>query len=84
MNIKELKKQSKSLKPIINIGKNGTTDSQINHINEILKKKKLIKVKFIQSALEGKDKKELVDELMKKIDGELVDFVGFSITLYKR
>ena len=78
MNMKELRTKGRLLKPVINIGKSGITGSQIIHIKRILKKKKLIKIKFNRSALEDKDKRELLSELLEKTSAHLIDFTGFN------
>ena len=79
----ELRKKAKTLKPIINIGKNGLTEGVISEIENMLKKKKLVKIKMTRGALEDKEKKEVAKELLIKTKAELIDFVGFNITLYK-
>ena len=40
--LNELKKKSRSLKPVMQVGKNGLSDNVINEIKHLLKKKKLI------------------------------------------
>lgn len=82
-NLIELRKKARSLSPIIHIGKNGITDALINEIEKTLKKKKMIKIKMNRSALDDKDKKEIAKELLIKTKSELVDFIGFNITIYK-
>lgn len=79
----ELRKKSRELKPIINIGKNGLTEGLLQEIERTLKKKKLIKIKINRSALDAKEKKEIAKDILIKTKAELVDFVGFNITLYK-
>ena len=83
-NLIELRKKAKTLKPIINIGKNGITDGLLIEIERMLKKKKMIKIKINRGAMEEKEKKEIAKELLIKTKAELVDFVGFNITLYKK
>jgi RNA-binding protein len=80
---KELKSKAMLLEPIINIGKGGLTDSVIEEIKVQLKRKKLIKVKFLKSALIKKDKKELAQELVDKTNAQLIHKVGFVVILYK-
>ncbi len=81
--LKELRIRSKSLKPVIRIGKNGLTGSQLKEIGKMLQKKKLIKIKMLKSFLEGKDKKEEAKEIAAKLGAELIDSVGFVATVYK-
>lgn len=83
-NLIELRKKARTLKPIINIGKNGLTEGLLQEIDRMLKKKKLIKIKINRSALDAKEKKEIAKDILIKTKAELVDFVGFNITLYKK
>ncbi|MBR9690457.1 RNA-binding protein [Candidatus Woesearchaeota archaeon] len=84
MNLKELKKKGRLLKPIINIGKKGVTDELIIEIKKALKNKKLIKIKLNKSALEEKDKNDILDEIIKKTDAYIISFVGFNAVLHKK
>ena len=84
MDLKELKRKGKTLKPIINLGKSGITDQLVIHIQKVLKQKKLIKIKINRSALEEKDKKEILNEILEKTGAKLVDFVGFNAVLCKK
>ena len=84
ISIKELKTKAMGLEPIINVGKAGLTDSIIEEIKSQLKNRKLIKVKFLKSALKDKDKKELAEELVSKTNAQLIHKVGFVVVLYKK
>ena len=78
---KSLRKEAKSLSALVRIGKNGITKSIIEEINKQLKKNKLIKVRFLKSALEDHDKKEIIPDLIKKTHSIHVGTVGFVVTL---
>ena len=82
--IKELKQKAKIIDPIIRIGKKGLTEETIIQIKEFLKKRKLIKIKFLKSFLEDNDKKKAAEELCSKTGAELIDKVGFVVVIYKR
>ena len=84
MDIKKLKTQAKALKPILWIGKNGVTDNLVNELKYLLKRKKLVKIKFLRGFLEENDKKEVVQDLIAKTEAKLVDQVGFIVVLYRR
>ncbi len=43
----------------------------------------LIKIKFLRSAIENADRKELAKEILEKTDSILIEQVGFVIVLYK-
>lgn len=79
--IKELRAKAHNLEPIMQIGKDGVTDSVVKEILVQLKKRKLIKVRLLQSA---GDRKKLVDEIVSKTRAVLVRSVGRVVVLYKR
>jgi len=79
-----LKDDAKHLEPILRIGKSGLTDGVLKEIEKQLKKRKLIKIKFLKSALDGKNRKEFAKEIATKTRSELIDQVGFVIVLYRR
>jgi len=84
ISLKELKTKAMNLEPIINVGKAGLTDSVIEEIKVQLKKRKLIKIKFLKSAIENKDKKQLAQELAEKTESNIIHKVGFVVVLYKK
>ncbi|MBW2966279.1 YhbY family RNA-binding protein [Candidatus Woesearchaeota archaeon] len=82
--LKELKSKALELKPVIWVGKSGLTDNVIKEIKTLLKKKKLIKVKFLKGIIKEKGRKELVKELAEKTDSRIIHQVGFVVVLYKK
>jgi RNA-binding protein YhbY len=60
------------------------TDGVISEIKKQLAKKKLIKIKLLKAALEGKDKKEAAKEIAAQTGAEIINQVGFVIVLHKR
>ena len=82
--IKELRQKAKIMDPIIRIGKNGLSEQTIIQIKQFLKKRKLIKIKFLKSFIENNDKKKAAEELCSKTGAELIDKVGFVVVIYKR
>ncbi|MDD5086523.1 MAG: YhbY family RNA-binding protein [Candidatus Nanoarchaeia archaeon] len=83
INKKELKDKSKSIQPVIRIGKSGLTENAIKEIKKQLKKKKLIKVKFLRSFISDKNKKQAANEIAEKTESILIDSVGFVVVLWK-
>ncbi|MFC1800893.1 YhbY family RNA-binding protein [Nanoarchaeota archaeon] len=79
--IRELKAKSHSMGPVLQIGKSGLTDSVIQEIIKILKKKKLIKIKLLSSA---GDRKKLADEIVSKTGAVLIRSVGRVVVLFKK
>ena len=80
----KLIEQAKLLEPIIRIGKSGLTAGVVEEIKKQLKKRKLIKIKFLRAALEKKDRKKLAKEIAEKTGAELVQQVGFVVVLQKK
>jgi len=80
----KLKNKAKFLEPTVRIGKSGLTQNIITEINKQLKNRKLIKVKFLKSALENTDKKQLAEQILENTDSILIEKVGFVIVLYKK
>ncbi len=84
MDKKELLAKSKVLNPILWIGKNGITDALIDELTKLLKKKKLVKIKMLRSFIEDKNRKEVANEIAEKTKSEIINSMGFTLTLYKR
>ena len=80
---KELIKESKNIEPILRIGKNGLTETVLKDIKDHLRKRKLIKVKFLRAFIKDKNKKEAAKEIADKTDSEIIQQIGFVIVLYK-
>tara|TARA_Y100000996_G_C22285193_1_gene545718 strand:+ start:77 stop:370 length:294 start_codon:yes stop_codon:yes gene_type:complete len=77
---RKLKKLAHSLKPAINIGKQGVNDGVIFSINEKLESKELIKIKFINY----KDSKvELSKLIVDKTNSNEICLIGNTLIIYK-
>lgn len=90
MDKKNAKKISNTLKPAVQVGKNGITKEIVKEIFENLKKHKLIKIKCLRYHLESVEgentkakMKSTADKLAKETKSELISVVGFNITLAK-
>lgn len=73
--------KAKHLEPVVIIGKSGLTLGTINEIKKIAKKRKLIKVKILSSALKN-NKKELIKAIVEKTNTSLIEAVGNVVVLY--
>lgn len=82
--IKELRAKARAMEPLVRIGKNGLTESVVNQVALLLKKRKLVKVKFLKSFLENNERKSSAAELASATGSELIEQVGFVVVLYKR
>jgi|Deesub1362B_J571_1020462.scaffolds.fasta_scaffold00220_27 RNA-binding protein len=79
------KRKGKAEIPVINIGKNGLTQSLINEINFQLEKHGRVKVKMLRSFRDSSelDRKELAKLIGKSINGRLVSLRGMVLTFIK-
>ena len=84
MDIFNLKRDAAHLTPLLNIGKNGVTDSVIEELLRQFKRNKLVKVKILKSALEDMDRKAIAGELAKRTGSQLVEIRGSSAVLYRK
>ncbi|RLE39330.1 RNA-binding protein [Candidatus Woesearchaeota archaeon] len=82
--LKQLKQKVKLLPAVTRIGKNGLTDAVVKEIIKQLNKKKLVKVKLLKAAFVQTDKKDLVEDILKKTKAVLVDVTGSNVTITKR
>jgi RNA-binding protein len=80
--LRTLRQQSHDLQPLVRIGKGGITETLVEEILKHLKKRKLVKVKLLQS-FEG-DRKETAQELVDKTESVLVLLVGGTVVLWRR
>ena len=81
---KELRSRAKSLKAAMQIGKNGITPAAVEQLLAFLKKRKLVKVRLLNSFADEHDRREAAGELAGKTGSEIVDMIGFVVSLYKR
>lgn len=80
---KKLRQESKSLKALIIIGKNGISDEVIKNIQKQLKTSRIVKVRILKTYINSKNKKSIANELASKCDAKIIDFVGFTVVLSK-
>lgn len=78
--IAKLKKKAHRLKPLVQIGKKGVTDEQIETIKKLLKDHELIKVKFNEYKFK---KRELSSIIAEKTESVIVDIIGNTLILFK-
>jgi RNA-binding protein len=77
---KQLRAIAHHLEPAVMIGKGGVNKGSINIINNTLKSKELIKIKF----RDFKDEKEkLSNEIEKLTHSSIVGIIGHTLILYK-
>lgn len=79
----QLKAQANQISPILNIGKNGITDSLIEELNKQIKANRLVKVRVLKSAEEGKDIKTIAEEIAEATKSTLIEVKGRTVVLYR-
>lgn len=84
LNLKKLKDKARQIVPTLRIGKNGLTERQIKELKKQLLARKLVKIKFLQSFLQEKDRKEAAIEIADKTGAKVVDLTGFVLSIYKQ
>ncbi|MFI5383577.1 MAG: YhbY family RNA-binding protein [Methanosarcina thermophila] len=78
-----LKAEANQLSPILNIGKNGVTDTLIEELNKQIKANRLVKVRVLKSAEDGKDLKDIAEEIAAATKSNLIEVRGRTVVLYK-
>ncbi|AKB76330.1 RNA-binding protein YhbY [Methanosarcina lacustris Z-7289] len=79
----QLKSDASKISPILNIGKNGVTESLIEELNNKLKVNRLVKVRVLKSAEDEKDLKTIADEIAVSTRSTLIDVRGRTVVLYR-
>ncbi len=69
-----------ALEPAIRIGKAGITDNVVKQVMTLLKKRKVIKVKFLASAIQ-ENKRARANELAERAHAKIISKVGFIVVL---
>lgn len=77
-----LRKESHTMEPIFQIGKEGVTDLVLSAIEEALEKREIIKIKILETAL--LDTKETCNEVAEALDAEPVQAIGNKFIIYRR
>jgi RNA-binding protein len=73
-----------ALPVLVRIGKAGMTATVLDEIKKQIRKRKIIKVKFLPGHAAGKDKRQFAKELAEKTGTELVHQVGFVVVLQRK
>lgn len=71
------------IKATMQIGKGGITDGVKREIKEQLKKRRIIKIKFLQNA-DRENFKEKIEKLAEDVNAEILEIRGFTAVLKKR
>ncbi len=78
---RHLRSLAHHLTPVFQVGKGGTNDHLVRHIEDVLEKRELIKVSVLNNNAD--DPKKIGEELAANAGAELVQVIGKTIVLYK-
>ena len=70
--------------PILNLGKNGVNDQFINEFKKQIKRKKIIKIKILKSALDSEDKNKIISDIEAKGDANCLEIRGNHVIFLKK
>ncbi|WP_123039762.1 ribosome assembly RNA-binding protein YhbY [Cohnella candidum] len=79
---RHLRSLAHHLDPIFQIGKGGTNEHLIRHIEEAIETRELIKVSVLNNSLE--EARDIAPEIAEAAGCELVQVIGKTIVLYKQ
>lgn len=72
------------LKPVIRVGKNGVTENIINDVKMLVKKKKIVKIKVLRSALGSATMKDIANKIVEETNLRIIQLRGHSIVVAKK
>jgi RNA-binding protein len=71
-----------SLEPVVQIGKQGLTDSAVAAVDEALARHELVKVRVGTECPEGRE--EVAERLGPAVKGEVAQLLGRTVLVYRR
>lgn len=77
-----LRKLGHELQPVMQIGKEGLTDTVITAIDEALEKREIVKISILETAM--LDTRETCDRAAAELGAEPVQAIGSRFVLYRR
>ncbi len=78
-----LRSKARLMKPSVQVGKNGLSAESINEVKKQLKRKGLVKVKFLKSFLSFNDKRETAERIARSTNSLLISTAGFTAVYFK-
>ncbi|MCM3626570.1 ribosome assembly RNA-binding protein YhbY [Paenibacillus glycanilyticus] len=79
---RHLRSLAHHLQPIFQVGKGGTNDQLVRHIEEAIEVRELIKISVLNNCMD--DPREIGAEVAEAAGAELVQVIGKTIVLYKQ
>jgi len=83
MNNKEDFKKALNAKPTCTLGKNGITKEFLCHIDQLLKRYKIIKIKVLKTTAVLYPMKDLATRISKETESNILDIRGKTIIISK-
>jgi len=80
---RRIKSELSTEKPTIWIGKDGASRKILAEISRQLEKREMAKIKFLKTALEEEETKNIASKIAEKTGSTLIDVRGHTIILYK-
>ncbi len=80
---RSIKRQLSGEKPTVLIGKNGASQELLKEIDRQLKRRGMIKVKILKSALKGSKAMEVAAKIAVQAMASLVEVRGHTFVLYR-
>ena len=77
-----LRSIANTLKPSTQIGKDGVTESFLDQLDDMLRKREIVKVTILETA--GLETKETANAICEALRAEFVQAIGSKFTLYKK
>ncbi|MFW3145960.1 MAG: YhbY family RNA-binding protein [Thermoplasmatota archaeon] len=84
MDVKDLKIKGMSLRPTVQVGKSGLTETVIKEIDSQLEKRELVKVKMLQSMGPSSGWKDDVPRIAEELKASVVEIKGGTILLHRK
>lgn len=80
--VKFLKKEAHTLKPIFQIGKGGLNNDMLTQIRQALEKRELIKITLLQNTDE--DVESVKEVIQEDMNIDVIQIIGHTLVLYKK
>jgi len=77
-----LKSLANPLKPLLQMGKEGVSEEFVNHLDQLLEQKELVKVSILKNCT--LDASEVANGLAEKLGAEFVQAIGSKFVLYRK
>ncbi|GKS80945.1 RNA-binding protein [Ligilactobacillus pabuli] len=77
-----LRSQAHSMRPLIQIGKDGLSENWLENVQAAIEKRELLKVSILQNSMVEED--EVVEFIEKNSSIQVVQKIGHILVLYKK